>query len=132
VKPTLCLDFDGVIHSYASPWLHESFIPDQPVDGAFEWMIQAAEHFELAIYSSRSRNDDGIRAMQLWLQHWGRKWADGNMDKLSLFNDMFNRLVWSQTKPAAFLTIDDRAHAFDGTWPNIGMLLEFKPWNKKG
>lgn len=34
-------------------------------------------------------------------------------------------------KPAAFLTIDDRALTFDGLWPNIDELKGFKPWNKR-
>lgn len=32
-KPILCLDFDGVIHSYSSGWKGADVIPDPPVAG---------------------------------------------------------------------------------------------------
>lgn len=35
-------------------------------------------------------------------------------------------------KPAAFLTIDDRAMQFTGVFPDPAHLLKFEPWNKQG
>jgi hypothetical protein len=32
-KPILCLDFDGVLHSYTSGWKGAAVIPDPPVPG---------------------------------------------------------------------------------------------------
>jgi len=133
-KPILSIDFDGVLHRYDSGWVEPDFIPDPPVDGAIEWLIEASKAFELYIFSSRSSEKHGgagIRAMMTWLRYWGRKWADGDMDKLSAFNGMWNGLKWPQDKPPAFLIIDDRAITFDGTWPVIETLLAFKPWNKR-
>ena len=37
-KPILCLDFDGVIHSYASGWKGADVIPDAAVPGAMEFL----------------------------------------------------------------------------------------------
>lgn len=53
-KPTLCLDFDGVLHSYSSGWKGADIIPDPPVAGAADFIIEAQQHFIVAVYSSRS------------------------------------------------------------------------------
>ena len=34
----VCLDFDGVIHSYSSGWKGPREIPDPPVPGAIRWI----------------------------------------------------------------------------------------------
>lgn len=54
-KPTLCVDFDGVVHSYTSPWKGAAVISDPPVPGAIEWLLACLDYFEVVIYSSRSR-----------------------------------------------------------------------------
>lgn len=66
-KPILCLDFDGVLHSYTSGWQGADVIPDPPVPGAIEFLAEASKHFRIAIFSSRSHQEGGISAMQLWL-----------------------------------------------------------------
>lgn len=40
-------------------------------------------------------------------------------------------VTFAHEKPAAFLTIDDRAIQFDGHWPDVAELRAFKPWNKR-
>ena len=35
---TVLVDFDGVIHSYTSPFTTPDEIKDPPVPGAFEWL----------------------------------------------------------------------------------------------
>jgi len=114
-KPILCLDFDGVIHSYTSGWKGADVIPDPPVEGAAAFIDRALNHFRVCIFSSRSNQPGGLKAMQDWVLKW-----------------MPNEFVeWPTEKPAAFLTIDDRALTFDGTWPRIEDLKAFQPWNKK-
>lgn len=66
-KPILCLDFDGVIHSYTSGWKGADVIPDAPVADAMRFIWDATDHFRVAIYSSRSGQRGGIRAMRSWL-----------------------------------------------------------------
>lgn len=127
-KPILCLDFDGVIHSYASGWKGADVIPDPPVDGAMKFIWDATEHFRVAIFSSRSNQIGGMSAMKAWLyvhfrDYWGTHATQAD-DKLS-------EIEWPCEKPAAMITLDDRALTFDGTWPAIEALKEFKPWNKR-
>jgi hypothetical protein len=46
-KLTICVDFDGVLHSYASGWKGAGVVADGPVDGAIEWLNahrEAEEH----------------------------------------------------------------------------------------
>src|SRR5262245_1372983 len=69
-KPILCLDFDGVIHSYTSGWKGVDVIPDPPVPGALDFIDKAREHFIVAIYSSRSGQIGGKHAMTEWLKFW--------------------------------------------------------------
>jgi len=129
-KPILCLDFDGVIHSYNSKWVDEATILDPPVKGALRWMWKATEWFDVQIYSSRSKVPAGIQAMKDWLHVFAtHEWGD------PYFSDQFVAAFDFPTqKPAAFLTIDDRALTFEGDWSdwNPADLLSFKPWNKRG
>jgi len=129
-KPILCLDFDGVLHSYTSGWQGADVVADPPVEGALDFIWNALDHFTVAIYSTRSEGYAGRRAMQNWLagnmhEHWQRSGIEPvDRDKLA-------EIQWPITKPPAFLTIDDRALTFEGTWPQIEALKAFKPWNKK-
>lgn len=55
-KPILCLDFDGVIHSYSSGWQGAACVTDPPVDGSLEFLSNAILRFKVAIFSSRSKS----------------------------------------------------------------------------
>ena len=61
-KPILCLDFDGVCHSYVSGWKGADIISDPPVEGLFEFLREAGKHFSIHIYSSRSHQEGGNRS----------------------------------------------------------------------
>jgi hypothetical protein len=119
-KPILCLDFDGCIHSYKSGWKGAAIILDPPVPGVFEWVREALQYFDVHIYSSRSQEHEGRAAM--------KRYIDGYAPDISQV------LVYSHTKPRAFLTIDDRCVSFGGDWgdPLIEprRLLAFRPWYK--
>lgn len=126
MKPILCLDFDGVLHSYASGWKGADIIPDPPVPGAIAFLRQAVEHFDVHIFSSRSNQPGGRTAMAEWL---GRYVA---AERLSDHEDLAwaGAINWPTEKPPAMVTLDDRAITFTGSWPSMGELRGFKPWNK--
>jgi hypothetical protein len=118
-KKIICVDFDNVIHSYTSGWQRTDVISDPPVDGAIEWLCDLLNYgFEVCIYSSRSRFESGIQAMKEWLCAHG----------MALY---INELKFPTQKPSAWLTIDDRAICFNGTFPTIDEIDNFKPWNKR-
>jgi hypothetical protein len=115
-KPILCIDFDGVIHSYEKGW-QNGVIYGTPTPGFFEWAKQAQNYFQLMIYSSRSTGAEGIYAMRDWLAKYPES------------KEIDLEFAWE--KPAAFLTIDDRALTFNGDWNAFDPteLIRFKPWN---
>lgn len=128
-KPTVCIDFDGVIHSYEKGW-QNGVIYGEVVPGFFEWVERVRHQFNLVIYSSRSKDDAGVTEMGLWLHGKRFKWiaAGGQRDKLEPLTFEF-----AHEKPAAWLTIDDRAIRFTGDWsaPELtaDAMRSFKPWN---
>lgn len=152
-KPIISVDFDGVLHGYSSGWKGPRTIPDPPVPGAIDFLLRAVEHFEVHIFSSRSRYLLGRRSMKLWLlRHMAAALQE---DSALLFDAMrltdhrhcmeahphdtqdtaheivCKRIRWPRFKPPALLTIDDRALCFDGTFPTIAEIKSFKPWNRQ-
>lgn len=146
MKPILCLDFDGVIHSYTSGWKGAAEIPDKPVPGAMAAILGYLDAgFDVAIFSSRSKNIWGRMAMRYWLrkhlrnhfweidlEHPEAPWTGLEIDELHDDHAWrtVKRIKWPWFKPAALLTIDDRAVTFDGAWPSADSIRAFKPWNK--
>lgn len=154
MKPILCLDFDGVIHSYASGWKGARTIPDAPVDGALRFIVEAMRDFEVHIFSSRSNYLFGRAAMKAWLRkhllalseyypndpEW---WTEQVMERGRITmepwhiverdtaDEIIKMIKWPTHKPPAMVTIDDRALTFSGEWPTISAIKGFKPWNKR-
>ncbi len=134
-KPILCLDFDGVIHSYTSGWQGANVIPDPPVPGAIDFIHRAAEQFNVQIFSSRSGQPGGRDAMKQWLFKWINDHFDcgfaGDPKDFEKAKVLYDAIKFPTEKPSAMVTIDDRALTFTGAWPSIQSLREFQPWNKK-
>lgn len=130
-KPIICLDFDGVIHSYTSGWKGARNIPDDPVPGVFAYIADLLiEGFDVVVHSSRSSHIGGIWAMRAWF----KKHA-GNMYYDCPAGAGMERVRFVRRKPPAIVTIDDRALTFNGDWKDPdwspAALRSFKPWNKR-
>ena len=122
-RKIICLDFDGVLHSYSSGWKGADIIPDAPVPGALEFIEECIfTGFAVAVYSSRSHQKGGIEAMIRWFKTQG------------LDTDLLAQIDFPNHKPPAFLGIDDRVLTFNGpdSWPSIKDVENFQPWNKRG
>jgi len=133
MKPILCLDFDGVIHSYNSGWKGASVIPDPVVPHTFEFLLSAIIDFDVHIFSSRSHQEGGLQAMKSYLFSKYCEWLDNHQhpDDQPSPKVFLDSLSFPLTKPPAFVSIDDRSLLFTGIWPDPKELLAFKPWNKK-
>lgn len=131
-KPILCLDFDGVIHSYSSGWQGAGVCADPPVPGTLEFLIEATKHFRVMIYSSRSKSFVGRRAMKRYVrEHFEVPLTFSPYHEHDWLHEAIG-FPWF--KPSAFVTIDDRALTFSGNWSDYSTqsLQAFKPWNKQG
>lgn len=130
-RPILCLDFDGVIHSYTSGWKGAGNCPDPPVPGTEAFLVEATMTFRVMVFSSRSRSFAGRRAMKRYMrQHFTTPLT------FSPYHDvdfLYEAIEFPWFKPSASVTIDDRALTFNGTWRDFPMhrLRGFKPWNKR-
>lgn len=117
-RRTVAVDFDGVIHSYISPWQGANIIPDPPLPGAIEWLSKLVLDFNVVIFSARCNDDAGIHAMQQWFIRWG------------LRPEVHEQITYEPGKPSAWVFIDDRAIQFTGNFWHIspGALKKFTPW----
>ncbi len=111
-RKTICIDFDGVIHSYTSKWTKAEDIPDPPVPGAFAFLRAATERFGVVIQSTRAATDR-------WM-------VEHNLDQATM-----HRLSIMCTKPPASIYLDDRGWRFEGTFPDLDEIDAFQPWNRR-
>lgn len=117
-RPTVAVDFDGVLHRYTSKWNGPENIPDPPMPGAIEWLAKMVEKFNVMIFSARGNSDAGINAMQEWLMKYG------------LPSYALARIRFEPGKPSAWVFIDDRAIQFNGNFWDIypDKIAAFRPW----
>lgn len=127
-KPILCLDFDGVLHSYTSRWKGADVIPDPMVPGAATFLREAVKHFRIMVFSTRSNQDGGIDAMRTWMEREIEAQSNGSEPQWP--STLIAAIEFPLTKPPALISIDDRAITFTGTWPDVDALRAFRPWNK--
>ena len=94
-KQTICLDFDGVVHSYKSGWQGMSVIPDPPVDGTKDAIERLRVWYVVVIHSTRCKTTEGRNAIRNWLRK--------------------NHIVVDEicdSKPPAVIYVDDRGIRF--------------------
>lgn len=130
-RPILCLDFDGVIHSYGSGWKGVGVIPDPPVEGTAEFLIEATKLFRVAVFSSRSKSFAGRWAMRRYLREHFNHPLTFSPDHR--YDFLYEELELPWFKPSAAVSIDDRALTFTGNWSDFdpAALKRFQPWNKR-
>lgn len=107
LKRTVCVDFDGVIHSYVSGWMGEGNIPDPPIHRVDEAIAKLREDYRVVIYSARCRSSVGRDAIAAWLEKHGIE-----VDEIC------------EHKPPAFVYIDDRAIPFTGNWDQCMLAIQ--------
>ncbi len=114
-KPTVILDFDGVIHSYRSGWQGPAVIADPPVEGIKEAIANIRKYYRVVVVSSRCYQPGGIAAIERWLKRHGIV-VDAVTDE----------------KPPAKVIIDDRAITFDGDAAGLlARINAFRPWTRR-
>jgi len=112
---TICLDFDGVVHSYISGWKGETIISDPPVPGTKRAIEMLRMDYEVKIHSSRCRIPEGRTAIELWLKKY-----DIVVDEVC------------DHKPPAIVYVDDRGVQFNGDWmETIEAIHNFRHWIRK-
>lgn len=114
-KKTLLFDFDGVINSYTSGWKGIDIIPDEPVEGVKELIDELRKEYEIKIYSVRCTEEQGIKAIEKYLEK---------------YNIVVDGLA--RKKEKSFLTIDDRCIVFRGDCKKLKNEIDnFKVWNRE-
>ncbi len=126
--PILCLDFDGVCHSYTSGWKGADVIPDPAVEGLFEFLESVKDHFDVQVFSSRTHQKGGVEAMIAWFMAQRRLWRERGGKPPE---DTPLTISFPKEKPPAMITIDDRSLLFVGEWPGLQTLKDFRPWYLK-
>lgn len=115
---TICVDFDGVIHSYASGWLGADVLPDPPNAGAIEWLRSMLSKFDVTILTTRGQYPEGREAVTRWLIAHGLRPEEAQ------------RILVTNEKCAALVYIDDRAIRFEGKFPTADEIHQARPWHK--
>lgn len=115
--PVLALDFDGVLHNYDGVWHDDdSIITGGLKAGAANFLYEAVQRYNIAIYSVRSATEAGRTAMKLWLVE---NLSEEIGDKAT---EIVEHMKFPEHKPFASLMIDDRAYRFEGQWPSIAAI----------
>ena len=107
-RPVICLDFDGVIHSFETGWIDADVIPDKPIDhmsGLINSLHQKGA--VILVHSSRCGYEGGVEAIEKWLKK----------------NNISVTKVCKH-KPNADVYVDDLAYKFEGHYKLQQFLMD--------
>jgi ADP-ribose pyrophosphatase YjhB (NUDIX family) len=113
-RPTLCLDFDGVIHPNHP---HDAQLAQEPIAGAKDGVASLRKLGPVVVQSVRATSPEGREAIAAYLRKHGID-VDGV----------------SGEKPQAALYVDDRGLRFTGSWPALVARAQsgnFKTWEQE-
>ena len=153
-KTMVAIEFDGVLHSAESGWQGADVIPDLPVPGAMQFLRRLVEdvRFEVFIHSSRCAESVGVVAVREWIDtHFLKAFEadfdagvefDGNNSGVNRVEkpdaSCLNRIAWCRnrmrlvaTTPPAAVILAGNAIQFNGAWPCLQELAEFKMWSNR-
>jgi hypothetical protein len=112
-KPTIVLDFDGVIHSYTSKWTGVE-PTDPPVEGAKEFVeALMADDYKIVIQSTRASSEN--RMGKAFISRWLKK-----------YDFPYKEIEITSEKVPAVLYVDDRACRFEGDFEVVFDLKKRK------
>ena len=118
-RPILCVKFDGVIHEYNASWrLASSVILGKPVEGAFDFLAHARDHFCVCVIGERNAGPLSRRALFRWFKDHGWPVEDRRPANL----------LFPHRPPECFMLIDDRCLRFEGVFPDPLELTKFLSW----
>lgn len=105
-KPTVCLDFDGTLHSYTA-WIAPHVVNGPPTPGAREAVQELVlAGYRIVICSARASSPSGKSAIQAWCV----------MHAIPV-DDI------TSEKPTAVCYVDDRGIRFEGNWAHVLMEI---------
>lgn len=134
-KPTIAVDFDGVIYDRPKTEKGNAVFTALPVPGAMQFLRHATSAFNVVIFSARFTTDDVVESCRQYILH---QMTQHNLYRVAMFEDkpfnpeeIVSKISFRHTKPIARVYLDDRAWQFNGTFPKIPELLNFKTWRER-
>jgi len=121
MRRLIVTEFDRLYHAATSPVDPDdpTYIPDPPLPGNIKWLAWGvyAPNYRMAVFSWRSCSEDGIQAMQDYLERHG------------LDRSVIDQIEWPTCKPAdAAMFVDARAFRYAGVPPTAADMDNFRPW----